>query len=54
MQKIKDKSKKIKVKHLQTIFYIFIEKLISIIILHIVLNLLSLAFYLLSFLKFMN
>ena len=33
MQKIKDKSKKIKVQHLQTIFYILFERLIPIIIL---------------------
>ena len=46
--------KKIKVRHLQTIFNIFFVKSIFMIIFHNVLNLLSLTFYLLSFLKFMN
>jgi hypothetical protein len=54
MQKIKDKSKKIKVSHLQTIFNIIFVKLIFMIVFHNVLNLLSLSFYLLSFLKFRN
>jgi hypothetical protein len=47
MQKIKDKSKKIKVSHLQTIFNIFFVKLIFMLVFHNILNLLS-------FLKFMN
>jgi len=61
MQKIKDKSKKIKVRHLQTIFNIFFVKLIFMLVFHNVLNPLSLALaaepaeaYLLSFFKFMN
>jgi len=64
MQKIKDKSrseaktqseawgKKIKVRHLQTIFNIFFVKSIFMIIFHNVLNLLSLTFNLLSFVFF--
>ena len=54
MQKIKDKSKKIKVRHLQTIFNFFFVKLIFMLVFHNILNLLSLDFCLLSFLKFMN
>jgi len=46
--------KKIKVSHLRTIFIIFFLKLIFLIIFHNVLILLSLTFYLLSLLKFMN
>jgi hypothetical protein len=65
MQKIKDKSKKlkssrnpasagIKVHLLQIIFNIPFEKFIFMIVLHNILNLLSLSFYPLSFEKFMN
>ena len=59
MQKIKDKSKKIKVNQLQTNFKIYYVKLIFMIAFHNVLNLPdsyreSLSFNLLSFLKFMN
>ena len=59
MQKIKDKSKKIKVNQLQTNINIFYVKLIFTITFHNVLNLPdsyreSLSFYLLSFLKSRN
>jgi len=54
MQKIKDKSKKIKVRHLQTTFNIFFCKVDFYDFFHNVLNLLSLTFYLLSLLRFIN
>lgn len=41
MQKIKDKSKKMKVRHLQTIFNILFVKLIFMLVFHNVLSLLS-------------
>ena len=44
MQKIKDKSKKIKVRHLEPIFNIIFAKLIFMLAFHNVLTLLSLAF----------
>jgi hypothetical protein len=54
MQKIKDKSQKIKVKHSQSTLNCIFRKLISMIVLRNVLKHLSLAFCLLSFMKFMN
>jgi hypothetical protein len=44
MQKIKDKSKKINVRYLQTIFNFVFVKLIFMMVFHNILNLLSLAF----------
>jgi len=54
MQKIKDKIKKIESQAIANFSQSFSVKLIFIIVFHNVLNLLSLTFYLLSFLKFIN